>query len=457
MQPRRASLTQVSLPVLLFAGLMLSLWIAGGASRGDALGQVISRIVAWIVILTGLILGRRPDFGTVRPVLLLVTAIVLVPLAQMIPLPPSWGVGLLGQTPPPLVEQPLAWRPLTVVPGATLNSFFSLVVPAAALLVFGQMTKKDHRTLLSVLLVFVITAVLFGLLQFSGTKFNNPFINDVPGMVSSIFANRNHFALLVAMGCVLTPVWALADREALRWRGPLAAALVVLFILTIIATGSRSGLLLAALALLISTVLVGHRIRRRLRNSPPWLFPALVSTAILIVAGFIGISFFADRVPAIDRLFELAVEEDLRIRSRTTIFEIIAIYFPFGAGFGSFDAVFRLNEPTSLLALQYFNQAHNDYLGVVVESGLIGLTLFALCIGWWAYATVRVLRASDGEEVILARLGSALLALVLVASVTDYPARTPTIMAIVVIAGCWLAHGSRVCGRSTLRQPTLDV
>lgn len=457
MQLRRLSLMQLSRSLLLLGGLVALLWIAGGASREDVQGQVVVRAGAWLIIGAAVLTGPRPNFDTIRPILFMFLAAVSLPLAQLIPLPPACWAGTASRDLLLAPYQPLTWRPWTMVTGATLNALGSLVVPAATLLVLSQASIKDRQSLIYPLLTIVAAAVLFGLLQFSGAELSSGFVNDVRGSVSSIFANRNHFALLVAMGCVVVPVWGFIKRGALGWRAPVAVALVLLFLLTILAIGSRSGLLLVALSLLMSSAIIGGQLKRRLRGSPSWLLPALMLAGLIIVIGFVALSFAADRAVAVDRLLALEASEDLRVRARSTLLEMLKAYLPLGAGLGSFDPIFRLNEPTSLLARQYFNQAHNDYLGIALDAGLPGLILIASAIAWWAYATFKVMRASDCEEVMLARLGSALLLLVFVASATDYPARTPIIMAIIVISGAWLAHGSSVCRRSALPPQASDV
>lgn len=454
---RRDPLTHVSLPLFLFFGLMALLWVTGGASRGDAVGQLMTRAGACAVVVIALLGGGRPDVGAVRPVFILLIGAFLLVVIQLIPLPAAWWAVLPGRDLLPLPNESSFWRPISMVPGATLNSLFSLIVPAATLLVFIQASDRERLSFLSILVVFVVSAVLLGLAQFAGSTFNNPLINDVTGNVSSVFANRNHFALLVAIGCILLPVWAFTDSKALRWRGPFAAALVLLFILVVIAIGSRAGLVIVAIALALVFALVGKPIKRRLHRAPPWVFPALAFTSLLVLFAFVAVSFFAERVEAIDRLLAVSVDEDLRTQSRPTIFVMIWTYFPWGAGLGSFDFAFRLNEPDQLLAIPYFNQAHNDYLGIMLDAGLPGLILLLSAIIWWASATFRVVRAPHSEAVMLARLGSAMLLLIFVASVTDYPARTPIIMAFIVIGGAWLAHGCSVSRGSTLPQPVPDL
>jgi O-antigen ligase len=447
---RRPAALRPSLSFVLIAAMLTLVWIAGGASRGDAMGQVVVRAGAWLIVAVAALGGPRPTLAGLRPVLILLAAAAALPLVQLVPLPPAWWQALPGRDILLTPGEPAGWRPWTMTPGATRNALASLVVPAAMLLLLSQADDRARRGLPAMLVAMAGAATLLGLLQFSGAGFNSPLLNDTPGVVSSIFANRNHFALFLAIGCLVAPVWAFADRDAIRWRGPVAGGLVLLFVLTILATGSRSGMLLGALALALALVLVGRQLRRRLRGAPRWVLPALIGAAVLVIAGVVALSFAADRADAITRLIALEGSEDMRVRARPTVLAMVALYMPFGSGFGGFDPVFRIHEPFALLKLTYFNQAHNDFLGVALDGGLAGVALLGAGVFWWLVATVHAWRAPANEAVSQARLGSAIILLVLVASGTDYPARTPTIMAVLVIAGVWLSRARTVGPQAAL-------
>lgn len=429
--------------------MIVLLWVAGGASRADAMGQVVVRAGSWVILATLIFASPRPALDGLRPVLLLILAAIALPMLQLVPLPPALWQALPGRQILLIPGEAVPWRPLTMTPGATRNALFSLVVPVTMFALLVSADPRVNRWMPGMLLTMIGAAVILGLLQFSGAGFNSPFLNDTPGIVSSIFANRNHFALFLAIGCLIAPVWAFLNRDALRWRGPLAAGLVLLFELTILATGSRSGMLLGGLALALALVLVGRRLRRRLRGGPSWLLPALAVLAIIIVAGFVMLSFAADRADAINRLIALESDQDMRSRAMPTLLSMIGLYFPFGSGLGGFDPVFRIHEPFALLKLTYFNQAHNDFLGILLDAGIFGVAVLAAAIMWWLVSTIRVWR-SDNDGALLGRLGSAIIFLILAASVTDYPARTPTFMAAIVIAAVWLARARPIRSQAAL-------
>jgi O-antigen ligase len=443
MQPRTrvSRFPRVSLSFALLATFLILLWLAGGASREDVIGQAIVRGAAWLTLIGIALFGPRPDWHAIRPVALLLMAALLIVLLQLIPLPPSIWQALPGRA--VLADatssaSQLPWRPIAIVPGAAWNAASSLVVPATILLLAAGLDTREQSWVLTLLLALVALSALMGLLQFSGARFDNPFVNETPGQVSGTFANRNHFALLLAMGCVLAPVWAFFEGRRSQWRGPVAVGLILLFALVILASGSRAGMILGILALGMGLLLAWRPLRRELRRYPAWTMPVLLGAIVVMIGGAILLSVASDRALAITRVIATEGDEDMRTRALPTVWTMVQTYFPAGSGFGGFDPMFRLHEPYTLLKPTYFNHAHNDFIEIVLDGGLAGLLLLGAAIIWWLIATIRSWRRN--EDASLARVGSVLLLLVFVASAFDYPARTPMMMAICILAGTWLAR-----------------
>jgi O-antigen ligase len=136
----------------------------------------------------------------------------------------------------------------------------------------------------------------------------------------------------------------------------------------------------------------------------------------------------------------------MRSRALPTVWAMTLGYFPFGAGLGSFDPVFRIHEPLALLKPTFFNHAHNDLIEVVLDAGLPGLLLLLGALTWWGRASVRAWRSGSTASPMLPRIGSAMLLLVILASVFDYPARTPMMMALIVVAALWLHQNQAARG-----------
>ncbi len=441
-------------PVLVFSGFfLLVLWAAGGASRADVMGQVVVRGAAWVALCLLALFAPRPKFDGRRPVAVFLVLALALALVQMVPLPPAIWQALPGRAmlsdAAVIAGEAQPWRPLAMVPDATANAAASLVVPFAMLALLACMHEAEQRWMPGLLLGLIVASTLLGLLQFSGSRFNNPLINDTVGQISASFANRNHLALFLAIGCVLAPVWAVRSKRGAQWRMLAALGMTVLFVLMTLATGSRAGLLLCALALVAVLALVRNDVRRELRRYPRWVLAAVGAMVVGLIAIVVLGSFFADRAVSINRVFEGGFGQDMRSRALPTVIEMVWVYFPVGSGLGGFDPVFRIHEPHDLLKLTYFNHAHDDLLEVALDAGLPGMLLLLAAIGWWVLASFRAWHR--GTDAMLPRLGSVIIGLMLAASLFDYPVRTPMIMAVLVIAAWWLS-GSASGGAATLRR-----
>lgn len=421
------------------------LWLAGGASLGDQLGQVVVRAGATSVLIVCILFGRRPRIARAAPVVCLLSAAVLLPLVQLVPLPPAiWqtlpGRDLFAQA--ALISgQDQPWRPLAIVPGAAVNAAGSLIIPIATMVLVLQLPEGERKWVPGLLLALVATSTLVGLLQLSGGGLNNPFINDKAGAVSGIFANRNHFALFLAIGCMLAPAWAFSEGREPGWRAPAALGLVLLFSLMILALGSRAGLVLGLLALVLGLLIVRGSAVRALRQYPRWVIPTLVVGGLAVVLIVVLTSIAAGRAVSLDRLVEVDQAQDMRSRALPVILEMIRTYFPVGSGLGGFDPIFRIHEPFELLTVAYFNHAHNDYLEIALDAGILGILLVLAALCWWARTSFAAWRAGPGTGRAVPRLGSSILLLIAIASIVDYPARTPTMMAIIIVASIWLSGG----------------
>lgn len=426
---------------VLLAVLLGILWLTGGASREDVSGQIISRGAAWIAIVAAVLFARRPRIAEARGAALILAAAILLCLVQLVPLPPSLWRALPGRGAftDLLISPPDLWRPWSLVPGATMNALFSLVVPVAVLVLVTGVSEEQKPLIPVAVLAVIVLALLVGLLQFTGTGIVNPFVNGTSGAVDGMIANRNHFALLLAIGLLIAPVWGVSIGSPSRMRASIALGLVPLLVLTILASGSRAGIVLGAVALVLGFVLARRGVKSVLRRYPRWTLPAIGIGVFVLIVIFVLASVAADRAVSFNRLTELDSSDDIRRRGLPTVVAIIRAYFPFGTGMGSFDPVFRMHEPFALLKPTYFNHAHNDFFEVVLTAGLPGLVLLTAAIGWWTWRSVAAWRGSAP----IPKLGSAILLLILLASIVDYPARTPIVMAIATIAAIWLGGAGR--------------
>ena len=451
-RPINISNNLTKLAFVLLIVFMLTVWAAGGASRADVLGQVVVRTIAWLTLIAIIMFLPRPVWRPVSPIAILLGASIALVSTQLIPLPPAVWTHLPGRE--VIVQSAIAsdqlqpWRPISISPGATVNALFSLIVPTVALLLLTFFDDRNHKRVLVILLGFITASSMIGALQFAGLSIDNPFVNDAPGTVVGTFANRNHFALFLALGCVLAPAWVFSDKTVSLWKALLAVMLVTVFALVILATGSRLGVVLGFTGVVLGILSVGGRIKEFVNTFPRRIWISSIVVAIVFLAIAVTSSIMLGRAVSMDRVFALDASEDLRMNGLPIIWQATLIHFPIGAGFGIFDPLFRIYEPDYLLGPSYWNHAHNDWIEIVLEGGAAGLLILAVSFVWWAAASFRAWLTPFSEQTIRARAGSIMILLIGIASMADYPARTPIIMVALVVAGVWLATN----GATTRRQ-----
>ncbi len=444
MNPRSKVLFRPGLAFVLLIVLLAVLCLAGGASRGDAAGQAVVRTTAWLALIVTILFGRRSNISFVRPPWIFLLVAIAIAILQLVPLPAGLWQALPGRAFVGEIAGGRAgeWRSLSLVPGATFNALSALVVPFAVLILMAGLSKDEKARLPGIVLIFVMASMLVGLLQFTGAEIDNPLVNDTPGVVSGTFANRNHFALFLALGCLLVPAWMFREGRRLHWRGPAGLGMLLLLALMILASGSRAGMALGLLAIFIAGLMSRRGLRREFRHAPRWVLPAVIGAVIALLASFVLVSVAADRAVSVQRSLAIDVEQDMRSRALPTVLDMTRAVFPAGSGLGGFDPMFRIHEPDDLLKPTYFNHAHNDFVEIVLDSGLPGLLTLLAALLWWGWASAKAWRGVDRRSGGLAMLGSSILLLIMGASVFDYPARTPMIMAMIVLAAAWLSDPS---------------
>lgn len=449
MTPQRSADGRPWLAVAIVYLVFLSL--LGGASRSDELAQLPMRVLA--VGVGALVLWHNPG-SLVReqrwPLAFTAACLALVAV-QLVPLPyPLWST-LPGRTFYAEIVRTLglgeSWRPLSMAPDLTLDAGLAALPALAGLLVAAAVPVRDRRLLLYALLALTLISVILGYAQVVG-GIDSPLrlyrITNTDAMVG-VFANRNHQALLLALAFpALFAIGSLQRDDAASARMVQALCFLVglLLALTILLLGSRAGVLLGVAGTTAGLfIAVGVPRRSRRSRGARRLRLLVLGGGTAIGLGVIAAATMLDRVPAIRRLIGSGSEDEIRIQLFGPMVEAAKAFLPLGAGFGTFDAVFRRFEPVELLRTSYQNQAHNEPLQLLIEGGLPAVALLAAFLLWWVTQAIRVWRAprtSGGLTELLPRLGCAMTGIQLLASLGDYPLRTPLHGVIFAIGCSWM-------------------
>jgi O-antigen ligase len=425
--------------------LLVACLLMGGASRVDVLSLVILQPLAVACIGVFLVSGQGIRWDSIRIPLLLLGALAAVMTVQLIPLPPELWMALPGHGQFAASAQVAGlaqpWRPISLTPDLTLDSIVSLSVPLAALIGFASLPPERTRSLLLYLVAGAILSAVVGLAQLAGGGRGPLYLYKVTnfGTPVGLFSNRNHQAVLLAMAWPMLAVWASRRSEGFagQARPFIAMAVGLLFVPMTLATGSRAGLALG-IAGIIAAVFIWRRGESGLRGLGRRK-ALLAAGAMAMVISVAGAAVMFSRDQALERAGATSLTDEARIVSLPTIGRILQDFFPLGTGFGSFDPVFRVYEPLSLLSPQYLNHAHDDLLELVLVGGLPAAIVLLAFLIWLARGALQVWRAKrGGASLTFARLALSIIGILLLSSLVDYPLRTPLLAALFAVSCGWL-------------------
>jgi O-antigen ligase len=175
-----------------------------------------------------------------------------------------------------------------------------------------------------------------------------------------------------------------------------------------------------------------------------------------VIVILVVLTILSSRAESVQRLLTAQTSEELRFRIWGPAWNAAQTYAPFGSGLGSFVAVFKIHEPETMLSATYRNHAHNELLELYLVAGVPGILLLLAGAYGFVQAAAALFRVAPGssrdpQAVLLGRLGGIVLIGLGLASIADYPLRTPAIEALAIVTILWLA-----AGWETVAYPTAD-
>ncbi|MDE2302791.1 MAG: O-antigen ligase family protein [Sphingomonadales bacterium] len=404
-------------PVMLLAAALL---LGGGGARFAA--PEIGLELVFAVLAAGwmaLALEQPGDGPAIaRRVWLAAALIVLLPLFQLVPLPPALWQALPGREPARAAFATLGpqapWRPWSLTPDATLGSLLAMAPAAAMLVMAAAQNRGGRQALLALIAGAALASLVAGAAQLSSGAMR--FYYPDERFLDGFQAGHNAEADLLLAGMVALAGCVAAGRGAL---GGLAVAGTAfasgLLALGVVLTASRAGMALLAPALAAEVAILAPRLRlpgRRL---------ALLALAAGALGAF-GLAI-ARHDTALARAFaRFGNAEELRPAIWRDSALALRSYWPAGAGMGSFTAVYPRAEQLDSIRAGYINRAHDDYLELLIEAGLPGALVLAAFAAMLALAAWRVWSEAGADP--QRRGAAAILALIALHAVVDYPLRT---------------------------------
>ncbi len=451
----------------------------------QALGQLALVSLAVVVAVAWMLrqcLRSEPVWRRSSVELLLLAGVLLL-VAQITPWPKSMLAWMAPQTASilplwtgPSLTNPSSlgnWSCVSMTPGVTRAALAIFLAYGLLFLVTVQRIRAlaDVERLLRWIALSAVMMAVFGLVQWltSNDKFfwfyEHPFARTSDGVKGS-FTNRNHFAHFLALG-IGPLIWWLQDGLKSRvesqesraggFRSPppstLDSRLLTLGIVLFagLMSLSRGGMMVMLLAAAISVVVCYRAKRLQTRFVFSLAAVALLIVALLAVHGL-------DRVSQrMGELSSASIDQLDEGSGRRTIWAAVCKAIPdfalLGSGAGSHRDVYPIYLENA--AEKEFTHAENGPLQVLLETGVVGLALITVGVGFCAFWCLGGLRRSRSGDM-SACLGaiSASLAISVVHSLADFVWYVPACMAIVaVLAGC-ACRGWQLTADSTAKSPT---
>lgn len=434
-----------------FAFFVALVALMGGGSRSDIQSLVVLRPSAVLFLAYALFCITSEQVREIKAPLLIVAALMLLALLQLVPLPASLWSGLPAREPIVEISAVLGMsdiaRPLSLDPNRTWNTLFALFIPLAAVALAGIQAPSYRKLLLPVLVAVGLLSAAFGFLQAIGASGLRLYAITHEDYPVGLFANKNHQAVMLLFLMVVGS-WLASGSDPRRYSpnalvGGALTLILVLFPLLIL-TGSRAGLALSVPALALCAWFLFHapatqNILRRAGARSKFVVGTIAGVMIVPLVSVFAVLATSGRKTALSRLFEVEAAEEARWSVFPLLVRMVRDFLPFGAGFGSFENVFNIYEPSEALSTRYMNQAHNDLLQLVLEGGLPALAILLVALGWLILSCWRLWRSSPREGRMAALFFGGSIALWLAASLVDYPLRTPLVATLVAILTAQLA------------------
>jgi O-antigen ligase len=449
----------------------LLFWAPLPAGSVTPAGQLVFRLAACGLFLLafGPGAGRRP-FGLL-PVAA-VGALAALGFLQSCPMPAAAAAAVSPEHARLSIDEAqlvqAAERPaliaLSLDPSVTRSAALSWLATAALLavaLVAGR--RSDHRRwLLAALVAAALVQVGSGLirLQASSPAGLGAVLLRPEGRLRGTFANPNHVSLLLEIAMMAVTAWAWVELSRLRRRRldrPVRALVPMLVWLVllggVVLTGSRAGLVAAALGTVVQVVALPAAARGR---------KARFAALLVFLLGLAGLACLVAVGSGLEiRRYETVSVFETNLRSRFLLtapaLELWRRFPLTGTGLGTFEDAFPMVTPSELSPVLW-NRAHNDPLELLVTGGIVGLAVGLVALAALVPQIWRALR--QGEKIEDRAAGIAALgALVAVGlhELTDFGLVIPAnALALLAILGSAMAAGSAVRGTHGSAEPARD-
>ena len=360
-------------------------------------------------------------------------------LFQLIPLPPfvveflSPNMFKIHQT-NNLITNTDAWIRLTVCPKETLSEFFRYSTYVLFYILTIQLLAKKEmlQTTVFVIAIFGGLLAFSSILQFYLTDDMALWFRHVPNnaLVTGPYVNHNHYAGLMEMifpivlglfffyrprigkSTLIKGILEILSQEKANIHILLGTS-ALLVIISIFVSLSRGAMISTCLSLILFTVFL---LKRKIsKGNTILIIVVIMLTAISI--GWFGWDQIIDRFAGLKNSQGVIYESRLDFWKDTK--DIISHHLITGSGIGTYSHIYPLYR--SVISDLFLTHAHNDYLELLAEGGLIAFFLAVSFLITFFFKTYKIFsRRRDAFSIYLYMGSITALVSILFHSFTDF-------------------------------------
>jgi O-antigen ligase len=282
-------------------------------------------------------------------------------------------------------------RTISYDPFATQTAafhFLALFLFLAAALTFID-TAGRLRFITRMMAIFGFIYAFYAILQLvlSPTKIYGIYTSPFATPFGS-FVNRHNFAAYITMA-ISVPLGLLFSKGVKKDRRLLYMTALGVMGVALVLSGSRGGLV-AMIAGVCFLVVITYR------SGGTKQLVLRIAGVVVITAVIVTGAFMFGGENSLDRLAETASSENATA-DRSEIWsvtgKIIAENMPFGVGMGAFGVAYSKHDPSN--GLERVEQAHNDYLEVLADAGIVGVLIGICFLGLIFYTGIKASKVKD--------------------------------------------------------------
>jgi O-antigen ligase len=408
--------------------------------------------------------GRGAPSGLPRPFLAALAAVGTAMALQALPVPHGVFTALspaadrfLRQYDLAYAANPSGWHSVALDPAAALTSLALFAALTMLLAGLARSGAVHWDRLLGGLVLAGLALALFGVIQRAALppdslhKVYGVWESQFKGDPFGPFINRNHFAGWMIMGVGMSMGYSLAVlersprprggtlRDWMRWLTTPEASRFAFVVFAVLAMAtalalsrSRSGVVGLLVAAVVLTVAMARRASGSLKRG------LAVTYGVALVGGAVA---WAGLSATMTRLATAPVDLPTRLSAWQDTLRIVADFPWFGVGLGSYGTAMLVYQSAHRDTM--FAQAHNDYLQLAAEGGLLVAVPAAVVLWLGARTVARRLQADSGATTWM-RVGAiAAIAGIAAQSLVEFSLQMPANAALFTVAAALALHAPR--------------